>query len=102
MIYEISMIYGNGGRGELSIQACVDILVEHTDGMRMRGWNVQDICWNVQDICWNVQNINIMRVGMIITWKSLSARHSGQQMTAWCPCPPASQTMRYDENTNEL
>lgn len=81
MIYEISMIYGN--RGELSIQACVDILVEHTDGMRMRGWNVQDICWNVQ-------NINIMRVGMIITWKSLSARHSGQQMTAWCPCPPAS------------
>ena len=95
--------------GELSIQACVDILVEHTDGMRMRGWNVQDICWNVQDvcwnvqdICWNVQNINIMRVGMIITWKSLSARHSGQQMTAWCPCPPASQTMRYDENTNEL
>lgn len=93
MIYEISMIYGN--RGELSIQACVDILVEHTDGMRMRGWNVQDICWNVQ-------NINIMRVGMIITWKSLSARHSGQQMTAWCPCPPASQTMRYDENTNEL
>ena len=86
MIYEISMIYGN--RGELSIQACVDILVEHTDGMRMRGWNVQ--------------NINIMRVGMIITWKSLSARHSGQQMTAWCPCPPASQTMRYDENTNEL
>lgn len=93
MIYEISMIYGNGG--ELSIQACVDILVEHTDGMRMRGWNVQDVCWNVQ-------NINIMRVGMIITWKSLSARHSGQQMTAWCPCPPASQTMRYDENTNEL
>ena len=93
MIYEISMIYGN--RGELSIQACVDILVEHTDGMRMRGWNVQDICRNVQ-------NINIMRVGMIITWKSLSARHSGQQMTAWCPCPPASQTMRYDENTNEL
>lgn len=81
--------------GELSIQACVDILVEHTDGMRMRGWNVQDICWNVQ-------NINIIRVGMIITWKSLSARHSGQQMTAWCPCPPASQTMRYDENTNEL
>ena len=81
MIYEISMIYGNGG--ELSIQACVDILVEHTDGMRMRGWNVQDICWNVQ-------NINIMRVGMIITWKSLSARHSGQQMTAWCPCPPSS------------
>ena len=81
--------------GELSIQACVDILVEHTDGMRMRGWNVQDICWNVQ-------NINIMRVGMIITWKSLSARHSGQQMTAWCPCLPASQTMRYDENTNEL
>ena len=74
--------------GELSIQACVDILVEHTDGMRMRGWNVQDI--------------NIMRVGMIITWKSLSARHSGQQMTAWCPCPPASQTTRYDENTNEL
>lgn len=73
----------------------MDILVEHTDGMRMRGWNVQDICWNVQ-------NINIMRVGMIITWKSLSARHSGQQMTAWCPCPPASQTMRYDENTNEL
>lgn len=69
--------------GELSIQACVDILVEHTDGMRMRGWNVQDICWNVQ-------NINIMRVGMIITWKSLSARHSGQQMTAWCPCPPSS------------
>ena len=69
--------------GELSIQACVDILVEHTDGMRMRGWNVQDVCWNVQ-------NINIMRVGMIITWKSLSARHSGQQMTAWCPCPPAS------------
>ena len=93
MIYEISMIYGN--RGELSIQACVDILVEHTDGMRMRGWNVQDVCWNVQ-------NINIMRVGMIITWKSLSARHSGQQMTAWCPCLPASQTMRYDENTNEL
>lgn len=81
MIYEISMIYGNGGK--LSIQACVDILVEHTDGMRMRGWNVQDICWNVQ-------NINIMRVGMIITWKSLSARHSGQQMTAWCPCPPSS------------
>lgn len=81
--------------GELSIQACVDILVEHTDGMRMRGWNVQDICRNVQ-------NINIMRVGMIITWKSLSARHSGQRMTAWCPCPPASQTMRYDENTNEL
>lgn len=81
--------------GEQSIQACVDILVEHTDGMRMRGWNVQDICWNVQ-------NINIIRVGMIITWKSLSARHSGQQMTAWCPCPPASQTMRYDENTNEL
>lgn len=81
--------------GELSIQACVDILVEHTDGMRMRGWNVQDICRNVQ-------NINIMRVGMIITWKSLSARHSGQQMTAWCPCPPASQTTRYDENTNEL
>ena len=81
MIYEISMIYGN--RGELSIQACVDILVEHTDGMRMRGWNVQNICWNVQ-------NINIMRVGMIITWKSLSARHSGQQMTAWCPCPPSS------------
>ena len=74
--------------GEQAIQACVDILVEHTDGMRMRGWNVQ--------------NINIMRVGMIITWKSLSARHSGQQMTAWCPCPPASQTMRYDENTNEL
>lgn len=73
----------------------MDILVEHTDGMRMRGWNVQDVCWNVQ-------NINIMRVGMIITWKSLSARHSGQQMTAWCPCPPASQTMRYDENTNEL
>ena len=73
----------------------MDILVEHTDDMRMRGWNVQDICWNVQ-------NINIMRVGMIITWKSLSARHSGQQMTAWCPCPPASQTMRYDENTNEL
>ena len=73
----------------------MDILVEHTDGMRMRGWNVQDICWNVQ-------TINIMRVGMIITWKSLSARHSGQQMTAWCPCPPASQTMRYDENTNEL
>lgn len=73
----------------------MDILVEHTDGMRMRGWNVQDICWNVQ-------NINIMRVGMIITWKSLSARHSGQQMTAWCPCLPASQTMRYDENTNEL
>ena len=71
------------------------ILVEHTDGMRMRGWNVHDICWSVQ-------NINIMRVGMIITWKSLSARHSGQQMTAWCPCPPASQTMRYDENTNEL
>ena len=69
--------------GEQAIQACVDILVEHTDGMRMRGWNVQDICWNVQ-------NINIMRVGMIITWKSLSARHSGQQMTAWCPCPPAS------------
>lgn len=69
--------------GELSIQACVDILVEHTDGMRMRGWNVQDVCWNVQ-------NINIMRVGMIITWKSLSARHSGQQMTAWCPCPPSS------------
>ena len=100
MIYEISMIYGNGGG--LSIQACVDILVEHTDGMRMRGWNVQNVCWNVQDICWNVQNINIMRVGMIITWKSLSARHSGQQMTAWCPCPPASQTMRYDENTNEL
>lgn len=93
MIYEISMIYGNGG--ELSIQACVDILVENTDGMRMRGWNVQDVCWNVQ-------NINIMRVGMIITWKYLSARHSGQQMTAWCPCPPASQTMRYDENTNEL
>lgn len=81
--------------GELSIQACVDILVEHTDGMRMRGWNVQDICRNVH-------NINIMRVGMIITWKSLSARHSGQRMTAWCPCPPASQTMRYDENTNEL
>lgn len=73
----------------------MDSLVEPTDGMRMRGWNVQDICWNVQ-------NINIMRVGMIITWKSLSARHSGQQMTAWCPCPPASQTMRYDENTNEL
>lgn len=73
----------------------MDILVEHTDGMRMRGWNVQDICWNVQ-------NINIMRVGMIITWKSLSARHSGQRMTAWCPCPPTSQTMRYDENTNEL
>ena len=73
----------------------MDILVEHTDGMRMCGWNVQDVCWNVQ-------NINIMRVGMIITWKSLSARHSGQQMTAWCPCPPASQTMRYDENTNEL
>lgn len=73
----------------------MDILVEHTDGMRMRGWNVQDICRNVQ-------NINIMRVGMIITWKSLSARHSGQQMTAWCPCPPASQTTRYDENTNEL
>lgn len=69
--------------GEQAIQACVDILVEHTDGMRMRGWNVQDICWNVQ-------NINIMRVGMIITWKSLSARHSGQQMTAWCPCPPSS------------
>ena len=69
--------------GEQAIQACVDILVEHTDGMRMRSWNVQDICWNVQ-------NINIMRVGMIITWKSLSARHSGQQMTAWCPCPPAS------------
>lgn len=88
--------------GEQAIQACVDILVEHTDGMRMRGWNVQNVCWNVQDICWNVQNINIMRVGMIITWKSLSARHSGQQMTAWCPCPPASQTMRYDENTNEL
>lgn len=62
--------------GEQAIQACVDILVEHTDGMRMRGWNVQ--------------NINIMRVGMIITWKSLSARHSGQQMTALCPCPPAS------------
>ena len=82
---------------EQAIQACVDILVEHTDGMRMRGWNVQDICrnvqdvcWNVQDICWDVQNINIMRVGMIITWKSLSARHSGQQMTAWCPCPPSS------------
>ena len=56
--------------GELSIQACVDILVEHTDGMRMRGWNVQDVCWNVQ-------NIYIMRVGTIITWKSLSARHSG-------------------------
>ena len=73
----------------------MDSLVEPTDGMRMRGWNVQDICWNVQ-------NINIMRVGMIITWKSLSARHSGQQMTAWYPCPPASQTMRYDENTNEL
>lgn len=73
----------------------MDILVEHTDGMRMRGWNVQDIYWNVH-------NINIMRVGMIITWKSLSARHSGQQMTAWCPCPPSSQTMRYDENTNEL
>ena len=73
----------------------MDILVEHTDGMRMRGWNVQDICWNVQ-------NINIMRVGMIITLKSLSARHSGQQMTVWCPCPPASQTTRYDENTNEL
>lgn len=73
----------------------MDILVEHTDGMRMRGWNVQDVCWNVQ-------NINIMRVGMIIIWKSLSARHSGQQMTAWYPCPPASQTMRYDENTNEL
>lgn len=69
--------------GEQTIQACVDILVEHTDGMRMRGWNVQDICWNVQ-------NINIMRVGMIITWKSLSARHSGQRMTAWCPCPPSS------------
>lgn len=69
--------------GEQAIQACVDILVEHTDGMRMRGWNVQDICWDVQ-------NINIMRVGMIITWKSLSARHSGQQMTGWCPCPPAS------------
>lgn len=69
--------------GEQAIQACVDILVEHTDGMRMRGWNVQDICWNVQ-------NINIMRVGMIIIWKSLSARHSGQQMTAWCPCPPSS------------
>lgn len=81
--------------GGQAIQACVDILVEHTDGMRMRGWNVQDICRNVQ-------NINIMRVGMIITWKSLSARHSGQQMTAWCPCPPASQTTRYDENTNEL
>ena len=81
MIYEISTIYGNGG-GQ-AIQACVDILVEHTDGMRMRGWNVQDICGNVQ-------NINIMRVGMIITWKSLSARHSGQQMTAWCPCPPSS------------
>lgn len=81
MIYEISMIYGN--RGGLSIQACVDILVEHTDGMRMRGWNVQDICRNVQ-------NINIMRVGMIITWKSLSARHIGQRMTAWCPCPPSS------------
>ena len=48
MIYEISMIYGNGG--ELSIQACVDILVEHTDGMRMRGWNVQGVCWNVQNI----------------------------------------------------
>lgn len=73
----------------------MDILVEHTDGMRMRGWNVQDVCWNVQ-------NINITRVGMIITWKSLSARHSGQRMTAWCPCPPALQTMRYDENTNEL
>ena len=73
----------------------MDSLVEPTDGMRMRGWNVQDICRNVQ-------NINIMRVGMIITWKSLSARHSGQRMTAWCPCPPASQTMRYDENTNEL
>lgn len=73
----------------------MDILVEHMDGMRMRGWNVQDICRNVH-------NINIMRVGMIITWKSLSARHSGQRMTAWCPCPPASQTMRYDENTNEL
>ena len=81
--------------GEQAIQACVDILVEHTDGMRVRSWNVQDICWNVQ-------NINIMRVGMIITWKSLSARHSGQRMTAWCPCPPSSQTMRYDENTNEL
>ena len=48
MIYEISMMYGNGG--ELSIQACVDILVEHTDGMRMRGWNVQDVCWDVQNI----------------------------------------------------
>lgn len=93
MIYEISIDIWK--RGEQAIQACVDILVEHTDGMRMRGWNVQDICWNVQ-------NINIMRVGMIITWKSLSARHSGQRMTAWCPCPPASQTMRYDENTNEL
>ena len=75
----------------------MDSLVEPTDGMRMRGWNVQDICWNVQDVCWNVQdirwnvqNINIMRVGMIMTWKSLSARHSGQQRTAWCPCPPAS------------
>lgn len=45
--------------GELSIQACVDILVEHTDDTRMRGWNVQNVCWNVQDICWNVQNINI-------------------------------------------
>ena len=55
----------------------MDILLEHTDGMRIRGWNVQNVCWNVQDICWNVQNINIMRVGMIITWKSLSARHSG-------------------------
>lgn len=93
MIYEISIDIWK--RGEQAIQACVDILVEHTDGMRMRGWNVQDICWNVQ-------NINIMRVGMIITWKSLSARHSGQRMTEWCPCPPASQTMRYDENTNEL
>lgn len=93
MIYEISIDIWK--RGEQAIQACVDILVEHTDGMRIRGWNVQDVCWNVQ-------NINIMRVGMIITWKSLSARHSGQQMTAWCPCPPASQTMRYDENTNEL
>ena len=48
MIYEISMIYGNGG--EHAIHACVDILVEHTDGMRMRGWNVQDICRNVQNI----------------------------------------------------
>lgn len=37
----------------------MDILVEHTDGKRMRGWNVQDVYWNVQDICWNVQNINI-------------------------------------------